>query len=180
MSDSTFEVLRQAVEWSRERQAPILLASTSGATAEKILSLLRDSKVPLTVINHDGPSAPKDWWFRPDIRKKLQDAGHTVIPAKAGILPLVLARWVTKTFGIAALTGKDRALEEILGTGGRVCFKITRRAVEKGCLRSGETVVAVAGKIAGADTALALRVTQTSPIRIALLEIIARPTSETV
>ncbi|MBI2167037.1 MAG: hypothetical protein HYU34_02195 [Candidatus Omnitrophica bacterium] len=179
MNDSTSEVLRQAVEWARERQAPVLLASTSGVTAEKILSLLRDSKVPLTVVNHDGPSAPKDWWFRPDIRKKLRDAGHTVLSAKTGLIPPALARWVTKTFGIAALTGKDRALEEILGTGGRVCFKIAKQAIERGIVRTGEAVVAVAGRVTGADTALALRVTQTSPPRMALLEIISRPPSET-
>lgn len=179
MSDSTLEVLERAVAWARQRQASVILASTSGATAEKILGLLADSKVPLTVVNHDGPSAPKDWWFKAEIRKKLRDAGHTVIPAKTGLIPPALARWVTKTFGIAALTGKDRALEEMLGTGGRVCFKIARRAVEKGIVRRGEAVVAIAGKVSGADTALAFRVTQTSPPRMALLEMIARPPCET-
>lgn len=178
MNEPTLTVLEKAVEWAGRHGVPVILASTTGDTAEQMLGLMGEQKIPLIIINHESPHAPKDWWFSAEVRKKLKDAGHAVLPAKIGIFPPTLARWVTRTFGIVALNGRDRALEELLGTGGRVCFKIAKRATEKRLVHSGETVVAVAGKISGADTALALKVNQSHPPRISLLEIIARSPSD--
>lgn len=179
MSVTTAVVLEKALEAAEKYQAPLLVASTSGQTAEKMLELIAHRPVRLIVINHEAPGAPADWRFDFEIRRKIKEAGHKVIPVRAGLIPPMLARWITKTFNLPGFTPRDFVLEELLGTGGRVCFKIAKRAAETHLVRSGQIVVAVAGKISGADTALVLRMVKTRPLQISLLEVLTRSPSET-
>ena len=87
MSDVTPVVLEKALEAAEKYQAPLLLASTSGLTAEKMLTLAAHRAVRLIVINHEVPYAPADWRFDFEIRKKIKEAGHKVVPVKAGLIP---------------------------------------------------------------------------------------------
>jgi hypothetical protein len=155
----------------------VVLASTTGVTAKKMLNLLDDSSVRLIVMTHEGPGAPKTWRFDPSIREKLVKNGHTVIDDPKAFF-VRMAVWAARTFGIRTSNRYLATLEEILGAGGQVGFKITRRAAQRNLLARGETVVAVAGRISGADTALALKITETRPFKAALLEVIAAPERE--
>lgn len=168
------KTLSKALDWALGQKAPIILASTTGKTAQDMLSLVEDRPVRLIVVTHEGPGAPKEWRFSSEVRERLLKAGHTVLSDETVFLTRI-AVWFTRTFGLRVLEKHLAVLEEILGPGGQVSFKIARRAFRRGLIREGEIVVAVAGKISGADTALALKITGVRPFKVALLEIIVSP-----
>ncbi|MBI4115655.1 MAG: hypothetical protein HY447_03665 [Candidatus Omnitrophica bacterium] len=174
MNDTTSFILQLGTEWARKHGTPLILASTTGATAEKMLNLIQNDGIRLIVASHEGPWAPSMWRFSPDVRKKLEKAGYPLLSHQT-VLFVRMALWLGKYFGIKFQGKRQAIFEEFIGTGGWVCFKIVRRAVQAGLIRLGETVVAIGGKISGADTALALKVTQTHPLRVSLIEAIAHP-----
>lgn len=174
MDDPTLAVLARALDWACERNAPLILASTTGVTAEKMLDLIGSQTIRLIVVTHEGPGSPVAWRFNPAVREKLAQRGAIVLPDKKAFLTR-MAVWFSKTFGVRTLTRRQAILEELLGVGGWVCLKLVKRALRKNLVRAGEVVVAAAGRVSGADTALALRITRTRPLAIALLEVIAVP-----
>lgn len=174
MSDSTVAVLERALQWACGRHAPLILASTTGRTAEKLLALFEKEKVPLIVVTHEGPGAPAGWRFDPNVREKLIECGTVVLSDEKAFFTR-MAVWFAKTLGVRILTPRQALLEELLGEGGRVCLKIVQRVFRKDLIQRGGPVVAVAGRVSGADTALALQITGSRPLAIALLEIIALP-----
>lgn len=174
MENPTSRVLLQALQRARELMVPIVLASTTGNAASEILRLAAHGSPRLIVVTHDGPGAPARWRFDAAVRLKLIEARHSVLPDGKACLTR-LAVWAAQTFGIRLLSRRLAALEELLGTGGQVCFKIIKRAADHRLIRQGDVVIAVTGKVSGADTALVFKITNSRPFRANLLEILSAP-----
>jgi len=170
----TSAVLEKALERALLLRIPILMASTTGATAEAMLDLIGAKEVRLIVATHRERRVPPELRLREGIRKRLSGKGHIVFEDRTLPLPVKWARWLTKTFGISALGRGERKIAEQFGTGGRVCFNIARQALGRGLIGAGQTVVAVAGKEAGAEIALLLKADESESCGIQFLEMIER------
>ena len=173
--EHTSSILGQAFERAFRENIPIVLASTTGETAEEMLRVIGAEKVRLVIVSHDNRQVPKEWRFNPEIIERLKQRGFPVLRNYPVIpLPIRMLRWLANTFGIATTNCRDRVLEETLGTGGRVCFQITRLALNACAIHKNDRIVAVSGERCGANTALLLKVGSSRPVRITLLETIVR------
>lgn len=146
---NTDATLAAALKRGRELNLKhLVLASSTGATAEKVL----DSGFKVVcVTRHAGFSDPGEMGMDPAMRRKLQEKGVTVL---------------TTTH---LLAGVDRALRfkfqglfpaeiiaaslRLLGEGLKVCVEISVMALDAGLIPYGEEIIAVAGTGGGADTA---------------------------
>lgn len=126
----------------------LVIASSTGATAEKVL----DSGFEVVcVTSHSGFSGPGKNRMDPAIQQKLQNKGAAIL---------------TTTH---LLAGVDRALRfkfqglypaeiiagslRLFGEGLKVCVEISVMALDAGLIPYGEEIIAVGGTGAGADTA---------------------------
>ena len=165
-------VLEQAVKTAEIGNFPIILASTTGETAAKMLDLIGIRKMRLIVVTHNSRRVPQELQFSPQLTKRLEDAGHTVFQDRTLLFPVIVVRWIAKYCPLFGLSRKDRERERQFGTSGRVCFKIVEQAAERGLLKEGESVVAIGGKESGAETALILKVLRMKPAKVELTEIL--------
>lgn len=155
------------------------MASTTGETAREMLRIMGDKKVRLVVVSHDNRQVPKEWRFSTEMAERLKEQGFPLLRNYPLIpLPIRILRRITDTFGISATNYRDQLPEEMLGTGGRVCFQIARLAFQAREICEHDRIVAVAGERSGATTALLLRIESSRPVHITLLEIITRFKSE--
>lgn len=172
--DHTHLVLKQAFEYANLQNLPIVLASTTGETADEMLRIMGDKNARLVVVSHDRRQLPKEWQFRPEIaarltkRKILFLRNYPIVP-----ISIRLLRRLADIFGILTVNRRDQFLEETFGTAGRVCFQIVRLALKENAVREGERIVAVAGEKSGASASLLLQIVSSRPVRILLLEVIA-------
>ena len=165
--------LRQAFERASQTKIPIILASTTGTTAEEMLHVIGAEKAHLIIVSHDSCQIPREWRFSDKVIEQLKERGFPVLKNYPVIpFPIQLLRRLAKTFKISTTNFRDQVLEETLGTGGRVCFQITRLALKAYAIHENDVVVAIAGERSGANTALLLKIESTRPVCIRLLETI--------
>ena len=169
----TLEMLSKAWVWAMEKEVPLIIASTTGATAECLARCHENKTGRVFIVTHNQRRVSETDKFNPLIFEKIQDFEYVFLEDKYSLWPLSLVRYLHKFFGLTPWDKKERILEEILGTGGRVCFQITERVMRKGYLKPGDTVVAAAGCRSGVNTVLALKIRKHKPHAIALQEIIA-------
>ncbi|HNV87082.1 MAG TPA: pyruvate kinase alpha/beta domain-containing protein [Candidatus Omnitrophota bacterium] len=170
----TPSILEKALEKALRLRVPILIASTTGSTAEKMLDLIGKRDVRLIVATHRARNVSPELRIPDEIRKRLAKGGHTVFEDRTLPLPVKWARWVTRLFKISAFGKEEKKIETQFGVGGRVCLKIAQQAFERGFLRRGQSVVAVAGKEAGAGIAVWIEVNGPLASEIRFCEVIER------
>ncbi len=171
--DQTFEMLLKAWAWAMEKEVPLIIASTTGATAECLANCPVKKAGRVFIVTHNQRRVPRTDKFNPRIFEKIRNIEYVFLQDKYSLWPLSFVRYLNKFLGLKPWGKKERVLEEILGTGGRVCFQITERVMRKGYLKPGDTVVAAAGCRSGVNTVLALKIMKHRPYAIALQEIIA-------
>lgn len=166
-------VLEDALRIAEKRGIPVILASTTGATASQMLDSAQGRKVRLIVVTHNARNVAPSLRFSADVLQRLERGGHVFFQDSTLAIPVKWARRITRLLGVPGISGKKREWEKAYGTGGRVCFSIAEQAVEKGLLTQGEEIVAVGGKESGANIALLLRVAQRKPATLEVVDIIA-------
>lgn len=171
--EHTDSVLRQAFQRASQERVPIVLASTTGGTAREMLRIVGVETGRLIIVSHDNRQVPKTWQFEAEMMEQLKERGFPVLRNYPVVpFPIQLLRRLSRIFGISTTNDRDQLLEEMLGIGGRVCFQITRLALQEREIHEHDRIVAVAGESSGANTALLLQIESIRPVRITLLEMI--------
>jgi len=146
-TEATFELVRARLAFGGIEK--LVLASTTGATAERAMDYFSDVGVKLVVIPHQHDFIRKVNAFPPELVEKLRAAGHEV-------------HFGTMLFHTEGLYGSSAPtvmanLLRCFSQGVKVCFEIVMMATDAGLLGRGESVIAVAGTGRGSDTALVMQ-----------------------
>jgi len=129
----------------------LVIASNSGYTIEKMLELSRDKHL-VCVTHHVGFKEPGVDEMKPEMRKKLEEAGVRVLTA-THLLAGVDRSLRFKFQGVYPAEIIAHALR-VMGQGLKVGVEISSMALDAGLVPHGEEVVAVGGSGRGADTAI--------------------------
>lgn len=146
----------------------IILASTTGRTALKAMEYFADKHISLIIIPHQYGFSSETNLFPSDTVKTLRENGHEV-------------HFGTMLFHTEKLYGSNVStiIADFLrcfSEGVKVCYEITLMAADGGLVKSGESVIAIAGTGANSDTALLLQASTTRNIRaLRINEIICKP-----
>jgi len=128
----------------------IVLASTRGNTAKAFAEALKETEIQLVVVGwqygfgelHGLDAQP----FPQSLVNQLQRSGHLV---HFGTM-----LFHTENLYGSKVPGTIANVLRIFGHGIKVCVEILMMATDGGCIAKGERVIAVAGRGAGADTAV--------------------------
>lgn len=168
-TDTTLELVKE--RFSGLGIKKVVLASTTGATAQKAMEFFKDTRVQLVVVPHQFGFRRKVNLFPPELAQTLREAGHAV-------------HFGTMLFHTGDLYGSTTPtllanLLRCFCQGVKVCFEIVLMAADAGLVTPGEKVIAVAGTGRGADTALVMQAsTSQQPERLRVNEIICKPLNE--
>lgn len=146
----------------------IVLASTRGGTAIEFAEAFAGTDVQLVVVpwQHGFKGQPQPFPTR--LAEELREKGHRV-------------HFGTMLFHTEGFYGMGTPtvmanLLRIFGQGIKVCVEIILMACDGGCIETNETVIAVAGTVSGADTAVvATAAPSTRFARLRFHEILCKP-----
>ncbi|MEM2643860.1 MAG: pyruvate kinase alpha/beta domain-containing protein [Candidatus Bathyarchaeia archaeon] len=143
-TDATLELAKErAIERGIKN---VILASTTGFSAERALEIFKDTNIKLTIVSLKGPPGSPFPGFPEDLRRKLEQMGHNFCYASD----------VKYEFPEAVQNTLRRFCEGL-----KVCVEVTLVATEAGFIKPGEEVIAIGGtgrlgydKGGGIDTAI--------------------------
>jgi uncharacterized protein len=165
-TEATFKLVQERLNSLEIKK--IVLASTTGATAEKAMDFFKNSGIKLIVVPHQFDFHREKNAFPPELIKALRDGGHDV-------------HFGTMLFHTDDFYGSNNAttmanLLRCFSQGAKVCFEIVLMATDAGLVTSGEKVIAIAGTAWGSDTALVMRAASTQHLRrLRVCEMICKP-----
>lgn len=165
-TDVTFKLVEERLKETGIKK--LVLASTTGAIAQKAMADFRDLDVQLIVVPHQFDFSNKENLFPRDLVKKLHDAGHEV-------------HFSTMLFHTERLFGSNvpSAIATLLYSfcqGIKVCIEIALMVTDAGYLITGERAIVVAGTGKGADTAVVIQAGSTrNPRNLRINEILCKP-----
>lgn len=148
------KTLQAAIEAAKKKNvSTLVVASTSGKTADELFELVKGEKLRIIVVTHDEGKPESQRRFSLDIRRKLLAHNITVYThnPRMVILRKIIVRLFGR-FGFPRWYGHLQAVKEKYGSGIKVCHIIARMLMEGKILRS-ERVIAIAGNKSGADSA---------------------------
>ncbi len=166
-TDTTFRLVKERLSGSK-RIKKLVIASTTGATALKALEFFQDTGVKLVVVSHQFDFRRKVHPFPPELARKLRDAGHEVY-------------YGTMLFHTDSLYENKAPtlmanLLRCFSQGVKVCFEIVLMVTDAGLVASGEKVIAIAGTVRGADTAMVMQAASTQHLKhLRVQEILCKP-----
>jgi len=146
----------------------IVIASTTGTTAQKAMDFFKGSNVKLVVIPHQFDFIREVNPFPPELVKSLREKGHEV-------------HFGTMLFHTENLYESNvpvlmANLLRCFSQGVKVCFEIVMMATDGGYLARGERVIAIAGTGRGADTALVMQASSSRNMKkLRINEILCKP-----
>ncbi len=167
--ENTAEVLRLAKERAQERGIKkVVLASTRGDTARVAADFFAGTGVQLIVVPHQFGFGEREQRFPQALVSELRGKGHHV--HFATMLFHTDSFYGTSTPRIMA------TLLRIFCPGIKVCVEMTLMVCDGGLVASGEMVIAVAGTVAGADTAVVVTAASTHKLAdLRIHELICKP-----
>jgi hypothetical protein len=150
----------------------VVAASTTGASAQKLLAAAGES-VKLVVVTHNvGFSEEGKDEFDPGIREALTRAGHCVLTGTMATRTINKA--ISTKFGYSQ-TEIVNATLRMFGQGAKVCAEITAMAADSGLIPF-DDVIAAAGTGRGLDTALLIRANSSNRFfDLKIREVICKP-----
>ncbi|MEW6442000.1 MAG: pyruvate kinase alpha/beta domain-containing protein [bacterium] len=157
----------------KERLKPLgirklVVASTTGATAQKALEFFKGTDVKLIVMPHQFDFRRDTNPFPPELVSTLKASGHEV-------------HFGTMLFHTDDFYGTNHAsvmanLLRCFSQGTKVCFEMVLMATDAGLLTKGETVIAMAGTGRGSDTALVMQASSSQNLKkLRVHEILCKP-----
>jgi hypothetical protein len=162
----TFEIVEQKIRETGIRK--IILASTTGRTAMAAMEHFSGKGVTLVVIPHQYGFSDEENRFPQSIVESLRENGHAV-------------HFGTMLFHTEKMYGSNipTVIANFLrcfSEGVKVCIEITMMAADGGLVKSGESVIAVAGTGANSDTALVMQAATTRNLnKLRVNEILCKP-----
>ncbi|HET6581718.1 MAG TPA: pyruvate kinase alpha/beta domain-containing protein [Methanoregula sp.] len=168
-----------AVERAKELQIKtIVVASTSGNTAQVFFDAMKGSGINLIVVSHVvGFVKPGEWEFSQKIAEQLQKAGVRIVTGTH------VLSGVERAFSRSAKVGGGsrsdavaEALRRIVANGLKVAVECVLIAADQGAIGISDEVIAVGGTASGADTVCVIRPAHTgSFFDLQVREIVAMP-----
>lgn len=147
------DVLQAALSAAKKQNiSTIIVASTSGNTADRLFELNKDTHFKFIVVTHDEGKPAQERRFNEDIRRKLLANNVTVYTHNQNFI--FLRKVINKLFGRFGFPrwyGHLRKAKEQYGSGIKVCYIIAQMLIEGKILRDAK-VVAIAGSKSGADS----------------------------
>lgn len=165
-TESTFSLVRERLEGSGIKK--LVIASTTGATAERAARFFADDGVKLIVVPHQFGFKRDVNPFPPDLVSKLRGMGHEV-------------HFATMLFHTDEFYGSTSAtlmanLLRCFSQGVKVCVEIVLMATDGGFLSHREQVIAIAGTGRGSDTSLVMQAASTQHLKnLRVNEILCKP-----
>jgi hypothetical protein len=156
----------------------IVVASTSGKTAEIFHEAMKGSELDLVVVTHVvGFTKSGEWEFSQDIARQLQKQGVKIVTGTHALsgLERALSR-SPKVGGGSRTEAIAEALRRIVAVGLKVAVECVLIAADQGTIGVDEEVIAVGGTASGADTVCVVRPAHTGNFfDLQVREIVAMP-----
>ena len=156
----------------------IIVASTTGKTAEIFYEAIKGSPINLVVVTHVmGFTKPGEWEFSAEIARHLQDNGVKIVTGTHALsgLERALSR-SPKVGGGSRTEAIAEALRRIVATGMKVALECVMIAADQGAVSVDAEVIAVGGTASGADTVCVIRPAHTANFfDLQVREIVAMP-----
>jgi hypothetical protein len=168
-----------ALERARELSiTKVIVASTSGKTAEEFARVFEGTGIGLIVVTHVvGFSKPGEWEFSRETARKLEKAGVTIVTGTHALSGLERAfSRSAKVGGGSRTEAVAEALRRVIAVGLKVAVECTLIAADQGVVSPDEEVIAVGGTASGADTVCVIRPAHTASFfDLQVREIVAMP-----
>lgn len=178
-ADNTPDAARFAIERAQESGIKnILVASTSGKTAEIFHTAMKGSGLDLIVISHVfGFSKPGEWEFEPKTAARLRSEGVTIITGTHTLSGLERAITRSPKLGGSSRTEVvAETLRRTMAIGLKVAVECVLIAADQGTIGIDKEVIAVGGTASGADTVCVIRPANTANFfDLQVREIVAMP-----
>jgi hypothetical protein len=136
----------------------VVVASTTGDTARKLISRLKGTGAGVAIVtSQSGSEKEGENEMSNDVEKELIESGAKVVRA-SHVLSGVERSINRKVGGASRVETVAEALRALFGQGMKVCVEVTIMAADNGAIPCGDVeVIAVAGSGSGADTACVVR-----------------------
>jgi hypothetical protein len=176
---NTAAAARFALERAKElRITTIVVASTSGSTAESFFQQMKGSGVTLVVVSHVmGFAKPGEWEFSAEIATRLRGQGVKIVTGTHALSGL--ERALSRSPKIGGGSRSDAIAESLRRTvavGLKVAVECVLIAADQGAIGINEEVIAVGGTYSGADTVCVIKPAHTSNFfDLQVREIVAMP-----
>jgi hypothetical protein len=176
---NTADAAKFAIERAKELKIQtIIVASTSGKTAEIFHEAMKDSPLDLVVVTHVvGFTKPGEWEFSLEIARQLQKKGVKIVTGTHALsgLERALSR-SPKVGGGSRTEAIAEALRRIVAVGLKVAVECVLIAADQGTIGIDMEVIAVGGTASGADTVCVVRPAHTGNFfDLQVREIVAMP-----
>jgi hypothetical protein len=176
---NTADAAKFAIGRAREMKIQtIIVASTSGKTAEIFHEAMKGSQMGLVVVTHVvGFTKPGEWEFSTDIAHQLRKNGVKIVTGTHALsgLERALSR-SPKVGGGSRTEAIAEALRRIVAVGLKVAVECVLIAADQGAIGVDEEVIAVGGTASGADTVCVVRPAHTTNFfDLQVREIVAMP-----
>lgn len=168
-----------AIERAKELKIKkIVVASTSGKTAQIFFDAMKGSDIELIVVSHVvGFTKPGEWEFSEEIAMQLRKQGVRIVTGTHALsgLERALSR-SPRVGGGSRSEAVAEALRRVVAVGLKVAVECVLIAADQGVLDVSKEVVAVGGTASGADTVCVIRPAHTgSFFDLQVREIVAMP-----
>ena len=176
---NTVDAAKFAIERAKELKIQtIIIASTSGKTAEIFHEAMKGSQLDLVVVTHVvGFTKPGEWEFSLEIAQQLQKKGAKIVTGTHALsgLERALSR-SPKVGGGSRTEAIAEALRRIVAVGLKVAVECVLIAADQGTISVDKEVIAVGGTASGADTVCVVRPAHTGNFfDLQVREIVAMP-----
>jgi hypothetical protein len=156
----------------------ILVASTSGSTAETFFNAMKGSGLNLVVVSHVmGFAKPGEWEFSAEIADRLRGQGVKIVTGTHALSGL--ERAISRSPKIGGGSRSDAIAESLRRTvavGLKVAVECVLIAADQGAIGISDEVIAVGGTASGADTVCVIKPAHTSNFfDLQVREIVAMP-----
>jgi uncharacterized protein len=156
----------------------IVVASSSGKTAEIFHEAMKGTQLDLVVVTHVvGFTKPGEWEFSNETAQQLKKAGVRIVTGTHALsgLERALSR-SPKVGGGSRTEAIAEALRRIVATGLKVAVECVLVAADQGAIGVENEVIAVGGTASGADTVCVVRPAHTANFfDLQVREIVAMP-----
>lgn len=176
---NTRDAAQFAIERAKELKIQtIIIASTSGKTAEIFHETMKGSELDLVVVTHVvGFTKPGEWEFSQDIARQLRTEGVKIVTGTHALsgLERALSR-SPKVGGGSRTEAIAEAFRRIVAIGLKVAVECVLIAADQGTIGIDREVIAVGGTASGADTVCVIRPAHTANFfDLQVREIVAMP-----
>lgn len=176
---NTLDAARFAIERAKELKIrTIVVASTSGKTAQVFFDVMNGSGLELVVVTHVvGFSKPGEWEFAAELAEKLQKKGVRIVTATHALsgLERALSR-SPKVGGGSRTEAIAETLRRVVAVGLKVAVECVLMAADQGAIGINEEVISVGGTYSGADTVCVIRPAHSASFfDLQVREIVAMP-----